>query len=720
MAMVKSIGVNIAAFDASSDYTFTFKSSGGNQVVKNKITIKNNETNEIVYTNTIESYEYKQTVPANTLTNGKYYNYTFITYDKNDTESLESSPISFYCYTTPELNFTNIPNNNIIETSTFEFKFTYNQIEGELLEYLIVTLFDGNGNELSNSGQILGQEELPNNLSYTFSGLSDDTNYYIQINGITINNTKISTEKILFSVNYYYPELFNIVDVSNNCEEGSVHITNNTVLVEGEANPDPPEFIDDEKIVLDDNEDYLIFNKGYYIGNTFTLEAWLNPVLIGRNIKLWGDDENSYIEIKLAKEIPYNESDYKYYLQVRYISNGEEYIYKFSDYINLINNLSDMIFWVRKTNDNIWVKMVETSHTNNALSFNEQSNVLFNRITDLTMKSANIVNYGYLVWNEVSDLVYNQPTNMFWNETPVPWDEDTLLNKAPKREKKYEKYDLIKITNTELINGIYDHINVTKDITKEFNTELPTWDYNTIFDCNFNGNIFAGNTQLILEQIGSIKIKRRKVGEFNWITLYEFPINSYDDLTFSINDYFVPTGEEFEWAIVPVLTGNIEGAYVSNTAKSEFKDVFITDGYKSFKLYNGVSYSGNGIVKLFGTLQPYGSKYPVIVTNPNICYETLTVSGNLLGYDFDNEGKLNDSSIQKEVQEFNDFMNNGKSKIFKDWNGKILLGTLSSQLNYSYSYTGLRIPTVSFTLTEQGKYDNQNDLYENGLIEVVS
>ena len=75
MAMIKPIALSKNAFDATQDQIFYFTSTGGNQVVKNKITIRLQSDNSIVYTNTVISYKFNQTIPANTLTNGDYYNY---------------------------------------------------------------------------------------------------------------------------------------------------------------------------------------------------------------------------------------------------------------------------------------------------------------------------------------------------------------------------------------------------------------------------------------------------------------------------------------------------------------------------------------------------------------------------------------------------------------------------------------------------------------------
>src|SRR5574344_1508045 len=98
MTMVKPIGKTIKAFDSSSAQLFEFISSSGNQVVKNRIIIRNNSTSAVVYDNTLETYTLGQTVPSNKLSNGVQYNFTFTTYDVDGNSSEESSPILFWCY----------------------------------------------------------------------------------------------------------------------------------------------------------------------------------------------------------------------------------------------------------------------------------------------------------------------------------------------------------------------------------------------------------------------------------------------------------------------------------------------------------------------------------------------------------------------------------------------------------------------------------------------
>ena len=67
----------------------------------------------------------------------------------------------------------------------------------------IINLYDNNHSLISTSGtKYVSGVTL---LTYEVNGLSDDKTYYIEINGITVNNTQITSGKDSFLVNYYEP-----------------------------------------------------------------------------------------------------------------------------------------------------------------------------------------------------------------------------------------------------------------------------------------------------------------------------------------------------------------------------------------------------------------------------------------------------------------------------------------------------------------------------------
>ena len=63
-------------------------------------------------------------------------------------------------------------------------------------------------------------------------------------------------------------------------------------------------------------------------------------------------------------------------------------------------------------------------------------------------------------------------------------------------------------------------------------------------------------------------------------------------------------------------------------------------------------------------------------------------------------------------------LESGNAICIKDWNGNIWIARSSSSetIDYNSSY-GNGITTITMSFVEQGKYDNQSDLYDNGLID---
>ena len=145
MALTTPILYTVNAFDATQEQVFNFNVLGGNQVVANTLTIKNNETLATVYSETQTTFKFEHTLPANTLANGTYYQATLTTKDAQGNESSPSAPIQFYCYSKPVFEISNMPNGNVITNSSFAFTITYNQEQGEILNAYVFNLYSASG-----------------------------------------------------------------------------------------------------------------------------------------------------------------------------------------------------------------------------------------------------------------------------------------------------------------------------------------------------------------------------------------------------------------------------------------------------------------------------------------------------------------------------------------------------------------------------------------------
>ncbi len=275
--------------------------------------------------------------------------------------------------------------------------------------------------------------------------------------------------------------------------------------------------------------------------------------------------------------------------------------------------------------------------------------------------------------------------------------------------------NLTNLEDIKIENGIYDRFNITKDVDFPYITTYPTtWDLSTQLDADFNGNINAGNIDYVISQISAIRIKRRKKGEFKWYTLYDVPINSLEDVNFVRYDYFAQNETEYEYAIVPII-GNVEGEYAMNSILSEFYGIFITDGESNYKFKSNASYDSFERVRTTGIYEPYGSKYPIIVSNGILNYDMGTFSGDVVV--MDSTENLDRKATVERLEAIKDFLSSPNAKILKDFNGNIWLVGLSDNVPLSYySEVGMGFAKVSFNWAEIGDANSGDDLYTNNLI----
>ena len=226
MAVTTPVLNPVAAFDATEDMLFTFSSVGGNQVVSNKLIVRNATTLETLYEDVVDSFVLEHVLPADTLLNGLYYQATVVTYDASGAASAESAPIQFYCFSSPTFTFPNLSSGDNITTSTYSFVAQYEQVENELLNQYSFVLYDGEDKQLTTSGvQYVGSTSLPPTLVvWTVSGLEDGKDYKIIANGITAYGTQVTTGFVAFSVKYDSPELPIPIELTNKCDEGYIRI----------------------------------------------------------------------------------------------------------------------------------------------------------------------------------------------------------------------------------------------------------------------------------------------------------------------------------------------------------------------------------------------------------------------------------------------------------------------------------------------------------------
>lgn len=364
MALVTPTLLPVAAFDATQQATFTFTVQGSSaQVVANQLIIRNQDTNDIVYQEKQETFTYTHVVNADELTNGTYYNATISTFDTNDNQSQESVPIQFWCYTTPTLQFTNIPSSGIITNSSFNFQFTYTQIENEPINSYVVNLFNSSQVQIATSGvQYATTGTPPYSGSYTFTGFENNTVYYVQVTATTTEGTIVSTSLQQFTVQYTRPDLFTLVQLTNNCDEGYVTITSNIILIEGSSNPDPPTYINNQEVDLTDEGSWVQWNEGFSITGDMMARVWFrNPNEYSTLVQFSNTNGQT---IKLNFMLGYenvDSTDMEAYIEAYVESVAGYSYYIYSNYVTPLADTADYVVYLTRVNDIYSLQLLTTT-----------------------------------------------------------------------------------------------------------------------------------------------------------------------------------------------------------------------------------------------------------------------------------------------------------------------------------------------------------------------
>lgn len=274
------------------------------------------------------------------------------------------------------------------------------------------------------------------------------------------------------------------------------------------------------------------------------------------------------------------------------------------------------------------------------------------------------------------------------------------------------------LTSASIYNGIFDEINISAEVdATTIDTTIPeTFGTYDIILCDFNGNIAGGTIGDI--DFDLIKIKRRISGTFNWVTLFEIPVDSVADIYFTKYDKYAKNNTTYEYAFVPV-TGGSEGDYSIISARSEFHKIYLCDKDHIYAFDANIEFGSitkTNKTQVFETLM---GKYPVVVSNAELVYKTGSLSGVVITPEEDETKIWNLSENIKLQNEILDFLINKKAKIYKDWMGNsyLVLVTDNVQLIPNNQLNG-KLANIAFSFVEIGDVENQEDLYENGLVDI--
>lgn len=284
-----------------------------------------------------------------------------------------------------------------------------------------------------------------------------------------------------------------------------------------------------------------------------------------------------------------------------------------------------------------------------------------------------------------------------------------------------------------LTNAVYDEL-YADNKTNSYSEDIPTdWDFDTIMHAYFNGDLHAGNVDYYSQEVEFLRIKRRIKGTYDWITMFEIPIEEASDFKFERFDKYARSQTTYEYAMVPVIR-NIEGGsdleenhYISEVL-SEFDDTFLVEKDVSYHSQLELTWSTS---KNRPTLvvAPINRKFPYVFGNGDLNYYSGSISA--IWLELNSLCELAGSMTWEDAwgmiyqggweyrHNLMEFLCNGRPKILKMADGRMWMVSIVDSPTESVTLHN-SVPTTTFNWTEIDDCESGAALYENDFIDVDS
>lgn len=269
-----------------------------------------------------------------------------------------------------------------------------------------------------------------------------------------------------------------------------------------------------------------------------------------------------------------------------------------------------------------------------------------------------------------------------------------------------------------LQNGIFDEFFVSKNADETgsiTSSSGVSWGSNTIMDAKFNGSLNGGNIDYALNQLTSLKICRRRLNTFKWLTLFEIPITRPEDCNIEVEDRYARSGVDYEYAIVPKL-GDVDGDYNTLVVHSSFDGLFLMEKDQSYgtRFNLGMSLQKNSPTEVVATIN---EKYPVVFSNGNANYYSGSTNGTFLRTDAKTCDFVLDGTWEY-IDQLMEFLHDRKPKIQKYPDGRMqLIRITDASSDQAPEHPDAH--TISYSWVEIGNCEDAEDLYNNGLIDAL-
>ncbi len=293
----------ITPFDAAKDYEIALTWLGS-RAHANRIVICDNNTNSVVFDDTVSSFSLKHLIPAHTLSNNRKYTIEAQVYDVENIPSALSAKVLFYTFATPDFYFEDATEDFLITSSSYPAAVHYYSEDWEELGKYMFYLYDSSRKLLIQSTEMTDDHEI----SYTYKGLDNNTTYYVRCTGVTVNGMELDTGYTKIHVKYENPNTYARIYATPLPSQGCIQVATNLIIIQYNGT-DSFDYIDG---MIDLRDKTLYYDSGFLIKDDFTV--------IIRGINLWQTADlfkmnNGILGLTLSSRI-YNDGRLRFRLMV--------------------------------------------------------------------------------------------------------------------------------------------------------------------------------------------------------------------------------------------------------------------------------------------------------------------------------------------------------------------------------------------------------------------
>lgn len=271
-------------------------------------------------------------------------------------------------------------------------------------------------------------------------------------------------------------------------------------------------------------------------------------------------------------------------------------------------------------------------------------------------------------------------------------------------------------------NVIFDEVKIDTGNTLQPNEQKQNWGIYTIFNWQCNDlNFEAGDIAMAGMLVEYIRIKKKKNGELLWNTYKDIPFDP-EQVQYNWSDYFIESLVDYDYAVVPIGSNDVEGNYSIQSIETDYENIFILGANEQqYKFKANMTLDNIQNVKEEAYITTLGSKYPYVVRNGMIDYDKGSLKLLLITDETIYNGNGIDRKAEKQLRtNVKKFLQDGSPKIFKESEQYYMLVNIdggSVKLSPDND-VNRSLQNIEFSFTEIGDAQDVNTLYQNGVLEV--